>query len=133
MNAVPDTFGLDFRPVDIVENTHFYSVNFRSTTLLYYKNARAGQRHFKIFLANPSLTAPSAEQQGSNPEAVCSQDEVMMQGLQDPKNLDINELLDFIKSPRGPTPRGGNTVGAMGYLGKPRGQAGTPAGSGSGG
>lgn len=63
VNAVPDTFALDFRPVDIVENTHFYSVGFRSTTLLYYKNARAGQRQFKIFLANPSLTAPAAEQQ----------------------------------------------------------------------
>lgn len=63
VNAVPDTFGLDFRPVDIVENTHFFSVNFRSTTLLYYKNARAGQRQFKIFLANPDLNAPAAQQQ----------------------------------------------------------------------
>jgi hypothetical protein len=62
VNAVPDTSALDFRPVDIVENTHFYSVAFRSTTLLYYKNARAGERHFKIFLANPNLNAPSAEQ-----------------------------------------------------------------------
>ncbi|MDZ4674316.1 MAG: DUF4397 domain-containing protein [Gemmatimonadota bacterium] len=63
VNAVPDTFGLDFRPVDIVENTHFFSVNFRSTTLLYYKNARAGARQFKIFLSNPDLNAPSATQQ----------------------------------------------------------------------
>jgi hypothetical protein len=63
VNAVPDTFALDLRPVDIVENTHFYSVAFRNTALLYYKNARAGQRHFKIFLANPDLTLPAAQQQ----------------------------------------------------------------------
>jgi len=63
INAVPDTIGFDFRPVDIVENSAFYGVTFRSTTLLYYKNARAGSRHYKIFFANPSLTAPSATQQ----------------------------------------------------------------------
>ena len=49
INAVPDTIGVDFRPVDIVENSTFYGVTFRSTTLLAYKNARAGQRNFRIF------------------------------------------------------------------------------------
>ena len=49
VNAVPDTFAVDFRPVDIVENSTFYGVAFRSTTLLAYKNARAGSRHFRIF------------------------------------------------------------------------------------
>jgi hypothetical protein len=49
INAVPDTIGVDFRPVDIVENSTFYGVTFRSTTLLAYKNARAGSRHFRIF------------------------------------------------------------------------------------
>jgi hypothetical protein len=49
VNAVPDTFAVDFRPVDIVENSTFYSVAFRNTTLLAYKNARAGSRHFRIF------------------------------------------------------------------------------------
>ena len=51
VNAVPDTGAMDLRPVDIVENSHFYEVTFRSTSLLYYKPARAGQRHFKIFMA----------------------------------------------------------------------------------
>ena len=51
INAVPDTGAVDFRPVDIVENSTFYGVAFRSTTLLLYKNARAGDRHFRIFTA----------------------------------------------------------------------------------
>ena len=32
VNAVPDTGGMDFRPVDIVENTTFYNVAFKGTT-----------------------------------------------------------------------------------------------------
>ncbi len=63
INAVPDTFGMDFRPVDIVENSTFYGVVFRNTTLLFYKNARAGERHFKIFTAVPSASLPSDVQQ----------------------------------------------------------------------
>lgn len=50
VHAVPDTGAMDFRPVDIVENTHFYQVGFRGTALLYYKNARAGARKFRIFM-----------------------------------------------------------------------------------
>lgn len=61
INAVPDTGGMDFRPVDIVENSQFYNVTFKSTTLLYYKNARAGTRHFKVF-RTPTATDPSATQ-----------------------------------------------------------------------
>ena len=49
IHAVPDAGAFDFRPVDIVENSTFYAVTFRSTTLLFYKNARAGSRHFRIF------------------------------------------------------------------------------------
>jgi hypothetical protein len=44
-----------------VENSTFYNVGFRGTSLLFYKNARAGSRHFRIFLS-PDL-ALSAEQQ----------------------------------------------------------------------
>jgi Domain of unknown function (DUF4397) len=63
VNAVPDTFAMDFRPVDIVENSTFYGVSFRSTSLLFYKAARAGSRHFRIFLVPPSVTSlTSAEQ-----------------------------------------------------------------------
>ncbi|HTL04654.1 MAG TPA: DUF4397 domain-containing protein [Gemmatimonadales bacterium] len=61
VNAVPDTGAMDFRPVDIVENSQFYNVAFRSTTLLYYKNARAGTRHFTVFRA-PTATDPAAVQ-----------------------------------------------------------------------
>ena len=61
VNAVPDTGGMDFRPVDIVENTTFYNVAFKGTTLLYYKNARAGTRHFRIF-RSPTSGTPAAEQ-----------------------------------------------------------------------
>lgn len=49
IHAVPDTGGMDMRPVDIVENSTFYNVTFRSTTLVFYKNARAGSRRFRIF------------------------------------------------------------------------------------
>jgi len=61
INAVPDTGAVDFRPVDIVENSQFYNVTFKSTTLLYYKNARAGTRHFKVF-KTPNSTDPGATQ-----------------------------------------------------------------------
>lgn len=62
IHAVPDTGALDFRPVDIVENSTFYGVAFRSTGQVFYKNARAGARHFKIFLT-PDQRLPAAEQQ----------------------------------------------------------------------
>ncbi len=61
INAVPDTGAMDFRPVDIVENSQFYNVTFKSTTLLYYKNARAGTRHFTVF-RTPTSTDPGATQ-----------------------------------------------------------------------
>ena len=61
INAVPDTGGMDFRPVDIVENSQFYNVTFKSTTLLYYKNARAGTRHFTVFRTQ-TATDPAAVQ-----------------------------------------------------------------------
>jgi uncharacterized protein DUF4397 len=63
INVVPDTFGMDFRPVDIVENSTFYNVNFRATSLLFYKNAKVGARHFRIFTSPPSTDDPPAVQQ----------------------------------------------------------------------
>ena len=63
INAVPDTgaaFGLDFRFVDLPESNAHFRVTFRNTpttsagvtgsTQIQFKNARAGNRHFKIFL-----------------------------------------------------------------------------------
>ena len=61
INAVPDTGAADFRPVDLPENTTFYNVEFRGTSLLFYKNATAGSRHFKVFQSPDA--ALSAEQQ----------------------------------------------------------------------
>ena len=66
INAVPDTggsAGLDFRFVDLVENNAQFKVAFRNnivttggvpaSTQIEYKNTRAGQRHFRIFLSDP--------------------------------------------------------------------------------
>lgn len=63
INAVTDTagaFGLDLRWVDIVENNAQYRISFRNnpatslgvtaSTQTEYKPARAGSRHFRIFL-----------------------------------------------------------------------------------
>jgi Domain of unknown function (DUF4397) len=63
INAVPDSagsFGLDFRFVDIVESNAQFRIAFRNnpvtsggvtgSTGIEYKNTRAGERHFRIFL-----------------------------------------------------------------------------------
>jgi hypothetical protein len=63
INAVPDTgaaFGLDFRFVDIVENSDHFRITFRNnpqasggvtaSAAIQYKAAKAGSRHFRIFL-----------------------------------------------------------------------------------
>jgi hypothetical protein len=65
VNAVPDTggsAGLDMRFVDIVENNAQFKIPFRNnivtsngipgSTLIEYKNTRAGQRHLRIFLSD---------------------------------------------------------------------------------
>jgi hypothetical protein len=60
INAVPDTGAMDFRFVDIVENSAHWNVAFRdnpvtsacitASTQVQFKPARAGQRTFKIFM-----------------------------------------------------------------------------------
>jgi hypothetical protein len=62
INAVPDSsgsFGMDFRFIDIVESNAQFRISFRNnppasgiqvSTSIEYKNARAGSRHFRIFL-----------------------------------------------------------------------------------
>jgi hypothetical protein len=63
INAVPDTgaaFGLDFRFVDLVENSDQFRITFRNnpqssggvtaSAAIQYKAAKAGSRHFRIFL-----------------------------------------------------------------------------------
>ena len=71
MNAVPDSagaFGLDMRFVDIVESDAQFRISFRNSppasgiqvsTGVEYKNARAGARHFKIFLDDTLQTIAS--------------------------------------------------------------------------
>lgn len=51
IHAVPDTGAMDFRPVDIVENSQFYGIVFRPTNNAFYKNARVGSRHYRIFMS----------------------------------------------------------------------------------
>jgi hypothetical protein len=63
INALPDSagaFGLDMRFVDLVENNHQFRITFRNNPLTsssvtasaqtQFMPARAGQRHFRIFL-----------------------------------------------------------------------------------
>ncbi len=60
INAVPDTNAMDFRFVDIIENSDHYQIGFRNnpsssggvtgSQQIQYKNTRAGSRHFRIFL-----------------------------------------------------------------------------------
>lgn len=63
INAVTDTaggFGLDFRFIDIVESNAQFRISFRNnpvatsgvtaSTQIEFKNAKAGARHFRIFL-----------------------------------------------------------------------------------
>ncbi|HEX3865395.1 MAG TPA: DUF4397 domain-containing protein, partial [Gemmatimonadaceae bacterium] len=63
INAVPDTgaaYGMDFRFVDIVENSDAFRITFRDTptssgavtasSSIQFKPAAAGSRHFRVFL-----------------------------------------------------------------------------------
>jgi hypothetical protein len=63
INAVPDTgaaFGLDFRFIDITENSAQFRITFRNnpqssggvtaSSAIQYKAAQSGSRHFRIFL-----------------------------------------------------------------------------------
>lgn len=60
IHAVPDTGAMDMRFVDLVESNAHFGIEFRNaptisggipaSTLVQYKNARAGSRTFKIFM-----------------------------------------------------------------------------------
>src|SRR5258706_4212112 len=60
INAVPDTNNMDFRFIDLVENSAHYKIGFRNSpstsggvtasTQIEYKNTQAGSRHLRIFL-----------------------------------------------------------------------------------
>ncbi len=79
LHLVPDTSGFDFRPVDIVENSTFYSVTFRSTTLFFYKAVRADRpRHFKIF-KTPNTSDPPAVQIATAQTVIADLDNVTLE------------------------------------------------------
>ncbi|HEX4681864.1 MAG TPA: DUF4397 domain-containing protein [Gemmatimonadaceae bacterium] len=72
INAVPDTagaFGLDFRFVDIVENSDAFRITFRNnpqssggvtaSQAVQYKAAQPGSRHFRVFLDDTLQSAAS--------------------------------------------------------------------------
>jgi hypothetical protein len=71
INAVPDTGAMDFRFIDMVENTSHWNTGYRnnpSTTALetnslqvQYKNARAGSRTYKIFMTGITPAIASDE------------------------------------------------------------------------
>jgi hypothetical protein len=79
LHLVPDTSALDFRPVDIVENSTFYNVTYRSTTLFLYKAARADRpRHFKIF-KSPIPSDPPAVQIATAQTVIADLDNVALE------------------------------------------------------
>lgn len=73
--AVPDTAAMDFRFVDMVESNPHWQIAFRNnvvispagatgvpaSTLVQYKGARAGSRHFRIFM-NGGCTPTACDQ-----------------------------------------------------------------------
>lgn len=73
IHAVPDTGAMDFRFVDFVESNAHWNVAFRSnpvmsptgangvpaSTLVQFKNARAGQRQFRIFMSGTTPAVAS--------------------------------------------------------------------------
>jgi hypothetical protein len=69
INAVPDTGAMDFRFVDIPENSAHWNIAFRNnpatsggvtaSTLVQYKPTQAGQRHFRIFMNGTTAAVAS--------------------------------------------------------------------------
>jgi len=72
INAVPDTgaaYGLDFRFIDLAESNAQFRIPFRNnpttsggvtaSTQIQYKPARAGSRHFRIFLSDSAQAVAS--------------------------------------------------------------------------
>ena len=53
INAMPDTLGVDFHAVDIVENSPYIATLFRDIKQAGYTPVAAGTRHFREFLSNP--------------------------------------------------------------------------------
>jgi hypothetical protein len=63
VNAMPDTLGVDFHAVDIVENSPYIATKFRDIKQAGYTPAAAGARHFREFLSNPDTARSSTVSQ----------------------------------------------------------------------
>lgn len=71
IHAVPDTAAMDMRFVDMVENSAHWNIAYRNnltttgsfpaSTVVQYKPARAGSRHFRIFM-NGGCTTTACDQ-----------------------------------------------------------------------
>jgi hypothetical protein len=59
VNAMPDTLGVDFHAVDIVENSPYIATAFRDIKQAGYTPVAAGSRHFRVFLSNPGAPVAS--------------------------------------------------------------------------
>lgn len=59
LHVVPDTGNMDFRFVDLVESSAHYNMPFRASANFYYKNARAGQRHLRVFMTGTTAEVAS--------------------------------------------------------------------------
>jgi hypothetical protein len=57
VNAMPDTLGVDFHAVDMIENSPYIATNFRDIKQAGYTPVAAGSRHFREFLSNPSAAS----------------------------------------------------------------------------
>lgn len=54
VNAMPDTLGVDFHAIDIVENVPYIATLFRDIKQAGYTPVASGSRHFREFLSNPN-------------------------------------------------------------------------------
>jgi hypothetical protein len=59
VNAMPDTLGVDFHAVDIVENSPYIATLFRDIKQAGYTPVAAGPRHFRVFLSDPGAPVAS--------------------------------------------------------------------------
>lgn len=63
VHAMPDTLGVDFRAVDMVENSPYIATQFRDIKQAGYSPVAAGTRHFREFLSNPTVPVASTVSQ----------------------------------------------------------------------
>ena len=59
VHGMPDTLGVDFRAVDIVENSPYIATQFRDIKQAGYSPVAAGTRHFREFLSDPTVPVAS--------------------------------------------------------------------------